>query len=126
MSKIHRVTRLRVFDFETSPYAYAVASNKNPFGYSYQNIYYFGKRKIYDGLEHDNVEDYGFYWLAFNMNHNQLKSLKKRVEKMELGDKVEFVDTTSQIEIKLQSGSSIVYQGTKKEEFIQKVLTNKF
>lgn len=61
MKKIHKVTHIIIFDFKTSQYTYAIASNKNQYGYLYKHRYYLGEKVIYDGQWNDNVEASNFY-----------------------------------------------------------------
>lgn len=126
MKKLRKVTNIKVYDFETSPRAYAVSSGKNKFGYTSHNRYYLGSKAIYDCFWNDNVESSSFYWLALSINLDQLKSLKRKVNKIKPGDRVEIIDCPSMIKLKLETGSTIEYEGNHKEEFIEKVLAKKF
>lgn len=60
------------------------------------------------------------------MNQDQLKSLKKRINKIKPDDKLEIIDSPSQIALRFASKSTIVYQGEHKEEFVEKVLAKRY
>ncbi len=127
MKKFHKVVNLKVFDFEDHDRAYALKTKKNKFGYSFQNNYYIGDKLIYNGPVYDNVEDNELYWLAFGINKDQLKSLKKRLKRIRKKDSWFQLITqdNNSINILFDNYATIDYQGKYKEEFCQKVLEYK-
>lgn len=120
MKKIRKVVNLKVFDFKEHERAYALKSGKNMFGYTFQNDYYIGDKLIYNGPLYDNVEDMALYWLAFRVNVDQLKSLKKKLLKIE-DRKFDIIENDDSVNISFDNGSSISYQGKNKDEFYNKV-----
>lgn len=110
MGKLRKVVNLKVFDFDTHRCAYALNSDKNHFGYMYQNQYYYGGRLIYESPEYDNVEDQAFYWLAFKINRSQMASLQKRIDKL-IDDDASIAIIGDSVRASFSNGSHLSYKG---------------
>lgn len=122
MSKVRKIVHLEVFDFEESEHSYALSTNKNKFGYVYKNEYFYGKKKILETPLIDNVSNKEIYWKLFGMNLDQLKSLRRKVNK--LLDRGFAYDSLrgKEINVNVSGGSTIKYRGNNSSEFFQKVL----
>ncbi len=121
MSKTRKVMHVEVFDFDSDTMAYAKDSGKNQFGYKCYNEYLQGGEVIRKGPEYNHVEAMSFYNRTFNMNPDQLKSLKKKVNKM-LTKAFCFVDEDNSVEVVVRGGSTITYNGNHVDDFMEKVL----
>lgn len=121
MGKLRKVVNLKVFDFDTHRCAYALNTDKNQFGYMYQNQYYYGGRLIYESPEYDNVEDQAFYWLAFKINLSQMASLQKRVDKL-MDDNSFIAINGDSVDAYFSNGSHLSYEGKHPLSFAKKYL----
>ena len=122
MSKrLRKVVHLQVYDFEKNPSAYALKSNKNQFGYIYRSEFYYGKDKIFS-REYDNVTAKTFYWSLLRINIDQLKSLRKKVDKLLDRGFAYDNDYGEEINVNVSGGSTIKYCGNNSKDFFQKVL----
>ena len=122
MFGIRKEFALEVFDFNENKHAYAKKKKKNEFGYKYSVRYYRGDKLIYETPLFDNVDDKAVYWLAFRMNYNQLKSLRKKISGLLVKEKeISEKDVT----ISFSDGSTLTYHGNNVNDLCQKVLTKK-
>lgn len=122
MSKrLRKVVHLQVYDFEKNPSAYALKSNKNQFGYIYRSEFYYGKDKIF-AREYDNVSKNKIYWSLLNANVDQLKSLRKKVDKLLDRGFAYDSDVGPEVNVNISGGSTIKYNGDNTKDFFQKVL----
>lgn len=119
--KLRKVVHLEVYDFEKNPSAYALNTNKNQFGYIYKSEYFYGKDKIFS-REYDNVSKKKIYWTLFNFNIEQLKSLRKNVDKLLDKGFAYDSDVGPEVNVNISGGSTIKYNGNHTKDFFQKVL----
>ncbi len=121
MSKARKVMHVEVFDFDSDTMAYAKDSGKNQFGYKFYNEYIQGGEAVRKGCEYNHVEAMSYFNKALNMNPDQLKSLKKKVNKM-LNRAWCYVDEENSVEVVVRGGSTITYNGNHVDDFLEKVL----
>lgn len=115
---------LKVFDFEECNCSYGLNTKKNRFGYMYQNEYLLDHKKIWESPEYDQTEAFGFYYFAFKVNPDQMKSLRRKVNKL---NKKGFAWDYTQdgFVMNFKGGSNLVYQGKHREELLNKLLIRK-
>jgi len=119
--KLRKVVHLQVYDFEKSPCAYALNSGKNQFGYIYKSEYYCGKKKVFS-KEYDNVVRGNKYYSLFNVNVDQMKSLRRNVDKVLTRGFAYDSDEGPMVNVNIAGGSTIKYNGDYTKDFFQKVL----
>lgn len=119
--KLRKVVHLEVFDFKESPFAYALHTDKNQFGYIVTRDYYYGNDKLFS-FESDNVEKEIFYWMTFRINKSQMKTLRKKVDKLLDKGFAYDNDCGNEINVNISGGSTIRYRGENSKEFFNKVL----
>jgi len=124
LSGLQKVVSIEVFDFEKDPFAYAVESKKNQFGYKYFSDYRACGIVVKQAQEVDNVKRGYNYYKKLHINISQLRSLKRKVKRA-LGDKSFPFYTENGIQVITRGGNVVTYKGEHTEEFCQKVLKYK-
>ena len=122
-SGLRKVVHLEVFDFEDSPFAYAVGSKKNQFGYNVQEEYY-DHEKLVKSKQVNNVQRGAYYYKRFGVNLSQMNSLKKKVREISKNKMIP-IDSEEGIVISFRGGSDISYQGNQVDDFAAKGLKYK-
>jgi hypothetical protein len=119
---LRKVVHVEVFDFDSDTFAYAKDTHKNQFGYKY-TTQYLQNGKVVKQDEVNNVEKASYYYNAFGLNIDQLRSLRRLVKKIQ-GKKTMFPFTweDGSVEAVIRGGSTVTYRGENKEDFYQKVL----
>ncbi len=119
---LRKVVHVEVFDFDSDTFAYAKDTHKNQFGYKY-TTQYLQNGKVVKQDEVNNVEKASYYYNAFGLNIDQLRSLRRLVKKIQ-GKKTMFPFTweDGSVEAVIRGGSTVAYRGENKEDFYQKVL----
>ena len=123
-SELQKVVHIEVFDFDTDPFAYAVGSHKNQFGYKYNVEYQTCGITIDETPVINNVERGSRFYKKLGINLSQLGSLKRKVHRVLGGKSVPFF-TEDGINVITRGGSSVSYHGEHTDEFCQKVLKYK-
>ena len=110
-NRLKVVEHIEVFDMEGE----MVASPKeDPFSYTYQKEYFYGKKKIWETNYNSNSK-------RIIMPNSNLESLTKKADKMLKGAFC-FVDDQNNVDVVIKGGSTINYNGNNPEVFIDKVL----
>ena len=122
-SRLRKVMHLEVFDFEDSPFAYAVGSKKNQFGYNIQEEYY-DQEKLVKSKNLNNVQRGAYYYKRFGINLSQMNSLKKKVREISKNKMIP-ISSDDGFVITFRGGSEISYQGNQLDDFVIKVLKYK-
>ena len=123
-SELQKVVHIEVFDFEKDPFAYAVDTHKNQFGYKYSVEYQTCGIPFKEKPEVNNVERGAYYYNKFGINLSQLRSLRRKVRQV-LNGKIFPFPTEDGINVVTRGGSDVTYHGEHTEEFCQKVLKYK-
>ena len=110
-TRLRKVVHIEVFDYEGE-----IVSGKkeDPFSYTYQKEYYYGMNKIGE-RKYDSTSR------KLLMNKNQLKSLKKKVDKA-LNKAFCYVEEDGMVDVAISGGSTILYKGNHPETFKTKIL----
>lgn len=122
-SGLRKVVHLEVFDFDDSPFAYAVDSHKNQFGYNVQEEYY-DQEKLIKEKQVNNVQRGAYYYKRFGINLSQMKSLKRKVREISKNKMIP-LSSNDGIVITFRGGSDISYKGDQVDDFVVKVLKYK-
>ena len=123
-SGLQKVVHIEVFDFEEDPFAYAIESHKNQFGYKYSVEYQSCGITVKEKPIVNNVERGAKFYRKLGINLSQLRSLKRRVRHV-LGDKSFPFITKDGINVVTRGGNDVTYHGEHTEDFCQKVLKYK-
>ena len=115
-SRLRKVVHIEVFDYEGE--MVLGEQSQDPFSYTYQQEYYIGDRRIGKTHYNSNVKR------KISMGKTRLQELKKKADKV-LNKAFSYVEGKDMIDVAISGGSSIIYRGNQKEEFLEKVLTMK-
>ena len=115
IGKLRQVIHIEVFDYEGEM---VIGNKTDPFSFKYQKEYYFGDKKIGETNYNSNTKR------KISIGTRRLKELKKKADKA-LTKAFCYVEGDSGIDISISGGSSIIYRGNQKEDFMEKVLTMK-
>ena len=122
-SGLRKVVHLEVFDFEDSPFAYAVGTRKNQFGYNVLEEYY-DQEKLVKSKQINNVQRGAYYYKRFGINISQMNGLKKKVREISKNKMIP-LDSDDGIVVTFRGGSEISYTGDQSEDFCANVLKYK-
>ena len=115
-SRLRKVVHIEVFDYEGE--MVLGEQNPDPFSYTYQKEYFFGDRKLGQTQYSSSTKR------KISMGKTRLQELKKQADKA-LNKAFSYVEGKDMVDVAISGGSSIIYRGNQKEEFLEKVLTMK-
>ena len=116
LGKLRQVVHIEVFDYEGEM---VLGEQPDPFSYTCQKEYYFGDKKIGETNYNSNNPK-----RKISLGAKRLQKLKKKANRV-LNKAFCYVEGDSGIDVSISGGSSIIYRGNQKQDFMEKVLTMK-